>query len=171
VQTCDLYFRTVFVFLMIVLGSRGVVHFGVTRALSGTWIAQQWRNATPYGEGPRFLTRDNDKKYCVHVARVTGDVETLRTPVRAPKANAVCERFIGSVRRECLDHVIIFGERHLRRLVRQYVNYFNRARPHQGIDRTPGPLAADYMGASVTAQPVFAAPILGGLHHDCRRAA
>ncbi|WP_343422603.1 integrase core domain-containing protein [Candidatus Flexifilum breve] len=57
----------------------------------------------------------------------------MRTPIRAPKANAVCERFVGSVRRECLDHLIILNERHLRRLIKEYVAYFNMARPHQGI--------------------------------------
>jgi len=112
VQTYDLFFRSVFVFFIIELESRRVVHFGVTRSPSDAWVAQQWRNATPFEEGPRFLIRDNDQKFGAHFSRVTGEVEVLKTPVRAPKANAVCERFIGSVRRECLDHVIILSERH-----------------------------------------------------------
>jgi putative transposase len=171
VQTYDLFFRTVFVFFIIELETRRVVHFGITRSPNDVWIAQQWRNATPFGEGPRFLIRDNDKKFGAHFSRVTDDIKVLQTPVRAPKANAVCERFIGSVRRECLDHVIILSERHLRRLVREYVDYFNHARPHQGIDRIPDPPGADRNDASQTDQRVISVPVLGGLHHDYRRAA
>ena len=171
VQTYDLFFRTVFVFFIIELESRRVVHFGVTRSPSDVWVAQQWRNATPFEEGPRFLIRDNDDKFGTHFSRATGHVEVLKIPVRAPKANATCERFIGSVRRECLDHVIIYSEHHLRRLVCEYVDYFNSARPHQGIDRIPDP--PDLVGIDEP-QPhhsVVSVPVLGGLHHDYRRAA
>jgi putative transposase len=171
VQTYDLFFRTIFVFFIIELESRRVVHFGVTRSPSDAWVAQQWRNATPFEEGPRFLIRDNDDKFGAHFSSVTDAVDVLRTPVRAPKANAICERFIGSVRRECLDHVIILSERHLRRLIREYVAYFNHALPHQGIDRIPDPLNADRSDESRTDRPVIAVPVLGGLHHDYQRAA
>jgi putative transposase len=78
VQTYDLFFRTIFVFFIIELESRRVVHFGVTRSPGDAWIAQQWRNATPFGEGPRFLIRDNDKKYGAHFSRVTDDIEVLK---------------------------------------------------------------------------------------------
>jgi transposase InsO family protein len=84
------------------------------------WVAQQLREATPFAEGPRFLIRDNDRKYGASFARVakgTG-IEVLRTPYGAPKANAICERFLGSLRRECLDHILILGEGHLHRAVR-----------------------------------------------------
>jgi putative transposase len=117
------------------------------------------------------LIRDNDDKFGPHFSLVTGNVDVLKTPVRAPKANAICERFIGSVRRECLDHVFILSERHLRRLVREYVDYFNHARPHQGIDRIPDPPDTDRNDASQSDQRVIAVPVLGGLHHDYRRAA
>jgi len=171
VQTYDVFFRTIFAFFIIELESRRVVHVGVTRSPSDAWVAQQWRNATSFEEGPRFLIRDNDDKFGAHFSSVTSTVDVLRTPVRAPKANAVCERFIGSVRRECLDHVIILSERHLRRLVREYVAYFNHARPHQGIDRIPDPPETARNEAAQAEQPVIAVPILGGLHHDYRRAA
>jgi putative transposase len=171
VQTYDLFFRTIFVFFIVELGSRRVVHFGVTRWPSDAWVAQQWRNATPFEEGPRFLIRDNDKKFGAHFACVTDTIDILKTPVCAPKANAVCERFIGSVRRECLDHVFILSERHLQRLMREYVDYFNHIRPHQGIGRIPDPLNADQIDVSRSDQPVIAVPVLGGLHHDYRRAA
>jgi putative transposase len=171
VQTYDLFFRTVFVFFIIELESRRVVHFGVTRSPSDVWVAQQWRNATPFEEGPRFLIRDNDDKFGTHFSRSTGHVEVLEIPVRAPKANATCERFIGSVRRECLDHVIIFSERHLRRLVREYVDYFNSARPHQGIDRIPDPPDLAGIDEPQPYHSVVSVPVLGGLHHDYRQAA
>jgi putative transposase len=132
VQTYDVFFRTIFVFFIIELESRRVVHCGVTRSPSDAWVAQQWRNATPFGEGPRFLIRDNDDKFGPHFSCVTDNIDVLKTPVRALKANAMCERFIGSVRRECLDHGIILSDRHLQRLVREYVDYFTDERPCQG---------------------------------------
>ena len=125
----------------------------------------------PFGEGPRFLIRDNDRKFGAHFSCTTGRVEKLKTPVRAPKANATCERFIGRVRRECLDHVIILSERHLRRLVREYVDYFNHARPHQGIDRISAPPDLDGIDEPQPQRSVVSVPVLGGLRHDYRRAA
>ena len=88
----------------------------------------------PFDQCPRYLIRDNDGKYSSVFARVSAGsgIRILRTPVRAPRANAICERFLESVRRECLDHVLILGERHLRRVLREYVAYFNQERPHQG---------------------------------------
>jgi putative transposase len=104
-QTYDLFFRAIFVFVVIKLGSRRLVHFGVTRSPSDAWVAQQLREATPFGEGPRFLIRDNDNKYGAAFDRAAKGthIDVLKTPYQAPKANAICERFLGSVRRECLD--------------------------------------------------------------------
>jgi transposase InsO family protein len=95
-----------FVFVVVELGSRRVVHYGVTRHPTDQWVSQQLREATPFGEGPRFLIRDNDSKYGASFTRaaVGAGIEVLRTPYRAPKANAICERFIGCLRRECLDN-------------------------------------------------------------------
>ena len=123
-QTYDAFFRAVFVFVIIELGSRRVVHFAVTRSPTDAWVAQQLRNATPFGEGPRYLIRDNDSKYGPSFARVAAGIEVLRTPYRAPKANAICERFLGSLRRECLDHILILGEDHLRRTLKEYILYY-----------------------------------------------
>jgi putative transposase len=127
VQFYDAFFRAIFVFVIIELESRRVVQVGVTRSPQDTWIAQQWCNATPFDEGPRFLIRDNDRKFGGQFARATASKDVLKTAARAPKANAVCERFIGSVRRECLDHIIILSERHLRRVMGEYVDYFEEA--------------------------------------------
>jgi transposase InsO family protein len=173
-QTYDLFFRAVFVYFIIELGSRRVVQYGVTRSPSDFWVAQQVREATPYEEGPRFLIRDNDGKYGQCFDRVAEDrgIRVLRTPVRAPKANAICERFIGSVRRECLDYMLIINDRHLYRLIDEYVTYYNHARPHQGIgQRIPDPEEDDKSGVGDKGQRVACKPVLGGLHHDYHWAA
>jgi putative transposase len=146
-----------------------VVHFAVTRHPTDAWVAQQLREATPFGVKPRFLIRDRDKKFGEAFGRVVKgtSVEILLTPYRSPQANAICERFWGSLRRECLDFFILLGERHLYRVVKEYVGYFNTARPHQGIGQRipsePEPSAGE--------GDVIAFPVLGGLHHDYRRAA
>ena len=122
---------------------------------------------------PRFLIRDNDAQVRAGLrARRRGERHHGRCarPIRAPRANAICERFLGSVRRECLDHVLVLGERHLRRVLREYVAYFNRERPHQGLGQaTPG--AVTRRDARPCAAPVRAVPVLGGLHHTYQRAA
>jgi transposase InsO family protein len=98
-------------------------------------VAQQLREATPFREGPRFLIRDNDNKFGDALAGVVdwSGIKVLTTPYQAPKANAICERFPGSVRRECLDFFLILSEGRLCRTMKQYQAYFNHARPHQGI--------------------------------------
>jgi len=168
----DLGFRALFAFFIVDLGSRTVVHVGVTRHPTDAWVAQQLREATSFGLAPRFLIRDNDGKFGARFARVAAGsrIEVLRTPVRTPRANAICERFLGSVRRECLDHLLILHERQLYRVLRTYCSYFNTARLHQGIGQSipdaVGQATTVYAGASIVSVPV-----LGGLHHDYRRAA
>jgi len=167
----DLAFRPLFAFFIIELATRRVVHVSATRHPTDVWVAQQLREATPFEQRPKYLIRDNDAKFGPAFARVAAGsgIAIIRTPYRAPRANAVCERFLGSVRRECLDHLLIVGERHLARALREYVAYFNRARPHQGLDQalpepSPGELAR-------RAGPIRREPVLGGLHHSYQRAA
>jgi transposase InsO family protein len=153
------------------LETRRIVHIAVTRSPTDTWVAQQLREATPWGEGPRYLIHDRDNKYGKQfssVARGTG-IEELKTPYQAPKANAVCERCIGSIRRECLDYTLVLHQKHLNRVVREYADYFNHSRPHQGIGQR---IPARY-GESNPAQPgrIIATPMLGGLHHSYSRVA
>jgi len=167
----DLLFRPLFAFFIIELATRRVVHVGATRHPTDTWVAQQLREATPFGQCPRYLIRDNDGKFGAAFARVAAasGIEILRTPYRAPRANATCERFLGSVRRECLDHLLVLGERHLARALSEYVAYFNRARPHQGLGHA---LPEPSPGAQERGQgPIRAVPVLGGLHHTYQRAA
>jgi len=169
----DLFFRSLFAFFIIELHSRRVIHVGVTRSPTDAWIAQQLREATAYGVGPKYLIRDNDNKFGVGFARLatTSRIEILTTPYRAPRANAICERFLGSVRRECLDHLLILHEKQLQRVLGAYVQYFNRARPHQGIrQQIPEPhdgIVPPYQNGG----KVISCPVLGGLHHDYRRSA
>ncbi len=171
-QTYDLLFRPIFLFFIVAHGSREVVHAAATRHPTLEWTAQQLREATPFGEGPRFLVRDNDGKFGPVFDRVAkgAGIEVIKTPVRAPRANAICERFLGSVRRECLDHVLILSDSQLRTLVASYVAYFNGARPHQGIKQRV-PRLADRESDGQGSGRVIALPVLGGLHHDYRRAA
>jgi transposase InsO family protein len=86
-----------------------VIHVGVTRSPTDAWTAQQLREATPYGQSPKYLIRDRDSKFGPSFARVaaTSGIKLLKTPYHAPRANAICERFMGSVRHECLDHLLI----------------------------------------------------------------
>jgi putative transposase len=108
-QVYDLLFRPLFAFFIVELGTRRIVHVGVTRTPTDAWVAQQLREATPFGAGPKYLIRDNDDKYGAHFKRVAAGIKILRTPVQAPRASAICERFLGSVRRECLDHMLLFS--------------------------------------------------------------
>src|SRR5438034_7398745 len=168
----DLFFRSLFAFFIIELHSRRVIHVGVTRYPTDAWTAQQLREATAFGEGPKYLIRDNDGKFGANFARVakTSRIEILQIPYHAPRANAICERFLGSVRRECLDHLLIFQEKRLHRLLKAYVIYFNQARPHQGIQQQrPEPPVSSLSLQNQTGR-VISMAILGGLHHDYRRA-
>ncbi|MEP7285790.1 MAG: integrase core domain-containing protein [Chloroflexota bacterium] len=117
--------------------------------------------------------RDNDSKYGAEFARVArgAGIKVLKTPVAAPNANAVCERFQKSVRRECLDHLFVLSQRHLYRIIKAYVAYFNQERPHQGLGQHI-PVPPDPCSWVLdTSLPIHAFPVLGGLHHIYRRAA
>ena len=168
----DLLFRQVYAFVIIELATRRVMHMAVTRHPTDAWVAQQLREATPERTAPTYLIRDNDSKFGADFARVAAasGIEILRTPYRAPRANTFCERFLGSVRRECLDHLLILGEAHLRRALRAYVAYFNGARPHQGIDQQV-PEGVPVTSGPGSSGPIVATPVSGGLHHAYQRVA
>lgn len=159
-------------FFFVVHDTREAVHFNVTRCPTDAWAAQQLREATPYCFGPTYLIRDNDDKFGKRfsaVAEGTG-IELVKIPPRSPNLNPICERFLGSVRRECLDHVIILSERHLRRILKEYLEIdFNHARPHQGLGQAIP--VAELRSVPKMGGMVVSSPILGGLHHDYQRAA
>ncbi|MFL5624364.1 MAG: integrase core domain-containing protein [Ktedonobacteraceae bacterium] len=137
------------------------------------WVAQQLREATPYGQAPKYLMCDNDRKFGPGFARVatTSAIEILKTPYRAPQANATCERFMRSVRQECLNHLLILHEKQLQRVLNLYVSYFNQARPHQGIQQQIPELSGLSNTSHLAGDKVIAVPILGGLHHDYQKVA
>ena len=116
---------------------------GITAHPTGAWVTQQARNLLmDLGERAdrfRFLIRDRDSKFTAAFDAVfTGaDIRIIRTPVRAPRANAIAERFIGTLRRECLDHLLITGPRHLDIVLREYVQHFNTHRPHRSLRSAP----------------------------------
>jgi putative transposase len=172
-QITDLFFRSLFAFFIIDIHTRQVIHVGVTRSPTDAWTAQQLREATPFGRSPKYLIRDRDGKFGPRFARVaaTSGIKILKTPYHTPRAKAICERFLGSVRRECLDHLLIPQEKQLHRVLRAYIQYFNQARPHQGIrqqipDRSGEPVPLDHQRGKI-----LSLPVLGGLHHDYRRSA
>jgi transposase InsO family protein len=166
----DWLFRPWHIFVMMELKTRRIVHSAVTKSPTDEWTAQQLREATPWGHGPKYLIHDRDSKFASHysaVAAGTG-IEELRTPYRAPRANGICERFMGSLRRECFDHMLILQGRQLQRLVNEYTDYYNQERPHQGIgQRIPNHYA---LPASNPTGNISSRAILGGLHHSYFRA-
>jgi putative transposase len=166
--------KTLYVLFFIELSTRRVHPAGVTAHPDSAWVTQQARNLA-IGErlsGVRFLLRDRDAKFCGPfdaLLRAEG-VRVIRTPIRAPRANAFAERFVRTVRQECLDHVLIYGRRHLERVLQAYVAHYVAERPHRGLglavpagNRTPL-----VPGAT---RPVERRDVLGGLIHEYRWAA
>jgi len=167
----DWLFRTWYIFEVLELKTRRIVHTGITKFPIDAWTAQQVREATPWGSGPQYLIRDRDSKYAVHFSAVaTGSgIKELRTPYRVPQANGICERFMGSLRRECLDRILIYQGKHLQRVVQEYTAYYNLERPHQGISqRIPDHYALPQ--SKPASGRIVSKAILGGLHHSYARA-
>ncbi len=163
-------FRVLFAFVVLRHDRRKVVHFNVTAHPTAAWTAQQIIEAFPDDTSPRFLIRDRDGIYGDNFQRrVRGmDIEEVVTTPRSPWQNPYCERLIGSIRRECLDHMIVIHERHLRRILRAYFRYYHESRTHLSLDRnSPIKRAVEPPERG----KVIAIPQVGGLHHRYRRAA
>jgi putative transposase len=165
VQT--ILFRTLYVFFVVRHASREVVHAQVTQHPTAEWTAQQIVECCGWDrKPPRFLIHDRDSRYGeLFDHRLQGlGITQIRTPFRAPRANSIAERWVRSARQECMYHTFIFGERHLRRVLAEYVAYFNQWRPHRSIgQRAPCALALTTPGCQNGT--VVATPVLGGLHH------
>ena len=146
------------------------MHLAVTAHPTAAWVWRQLVEATPWGRRPRYLVRDRDRVYGGDfVVRARGmGIETLLTPIRAPRANAIAERVVRTLRTECLDHVLILDERHLRAVLNEYVDYYNAERPHRSLALEP-PLPTPRTCAPTG--PVHVRAVLGGLHHVYERAA
>lgn len=161
------------------VGTRKITHVNVTTHPTAEWTLQQFREAIPCEHGYRFVIVDRDAKFSEDLrksVRAMG-VRVLRTPPFAPQANCYCERLIGTTRRECLDFLIPLSEKHLRRLLCEWRNYYNRARPHSSLGaNVPEPAnglhvePAPHRHQIPSGKRIVSRPVLGGLHHDYRLA-
>jgi transposase InsO family protein len=164
-------FRVLYVLVIMAHDRRRILHFNVTTSPSAAWTARQLIEAFPYDTLPRFLLHDRDKSFAGDVAqrvRSMGVEEVLTAP-GSPWQNAYCERLIGSIRRECLDHFVVLNERHLLRVLRSYAPYYHASRIHRALD-------GDSPDGREVEPPVLgevsAHPQVGGIHHRyARRAA
>jgi putative transposase len=151
---------------VISLERRAIVHVGVTAHPTGAWVAQRMVEVVG-DESPRYLLRDRDSIYDARFrARLRGlRVRCLLSPPRAPMANAICERLVGTLRRDCLDHVLVLSERHAERILREYVGYYH-GRPHRSLRIQP-PMGTRWLAPrrAGTSRELTAIPVLGGLHH------
>src|ERR1700693_1477715 len=148
---------------------RRILHFNVTRHPTSTWIVQRLREAFPFDSAPRFLIFDRDAKYGLEVPEAVRTLKRnpVRTAFQSPRQNGVAERWVGSCRRELLDHIIAVNECHLRRLLSQYIRYYHEDRTHLGLGKgTPTGRTR-----SVACGRLLAQERLGGLHHRYDRAA
>jgi len=171
-------FRVLFVFVVLAHERRRVLHFGVTEHPTQEWTIQQMREAFPWDEAPRYVLRDRDAIYGTDFVAMTGamGMEEVLTAPRSPWQNPFVERLVGSIRRECLDHVTrlqpgcrnVCNERSLRRTLQNYFAYYHRSRTHLSLGKDspePRPIQPLEMG------PVVALPQVGGLHHRYERRA
>jgi putative transposase len=140
VQT--LTFQILYVLFLISHDRRRLLHFDVTAHPTTAWVWRQMIEATPWGQHPKYLIHDRDRVYGADFAtRLVGlGIESVRTPVQSPRANAIGERVVRTLRRECLDHILPLSERHVRAVLTEFVTYYNQGRPHRSLGlETPVP--------------------------------
>jgi putative transposase len=163
-------FQILYVFLVLAHDRRRILHFAVTAHPTAEWTAQQMREAFPWDDAPRYLLRDRDRifgKDFVDLVKAIGIKQVLSTP-RSPWQRAYVERVIGTIRRECLDHMIIFNERCLYRHLKSFTDYYHRSRTHLALEKDspePRPIQPAEAGR------IIAIPEVGGLHHRYERRA
>ena len=155
------------------IGSRRILHCNVTPYPTAEWTMQQLREAIPSDHEYRFLIHDRHATFSAEldVAVASLGLKVVKTPVRAPQANAFCERLIGTMRRECLDFMIPLNERHLRTIVREWVSHYNRGRPHSRLgpgipDQRPAAPHRAQRHCLEEEERVTSASVLDGLHHE-----
>ena len=159
-------FRLLYGLLIMGHGRRQILWFGVTAHPTAEWIANQLTEACGWEQIPRYLIRDRDGAYGeIFIRRVRSiGIRDRPTSPRSPWQNAYAERLIGSIRRECIDHIVVFGERHLRHVLLSYMTYYNGTRTHLSLNKD-----APKSRAAETAGRILCRPILGGLHHQYAR--
>ena len=168
-----IWFQTLYVFFVVRHLNREILHVAVTQSPRAEWAAQQSIECCAWGRWPpRFLIHDRGSRYGATFERRLRHlgVEQVRTPFRAPRANAISERWVKSVRAECLDHLFIFNEAGLRRVMASYVSYFNHRRPPRSLGQR-APCDSAVLRSRGSSRKIIAYNILGGLHHVYKRAA
>jgi hypothetical protein len=163
-------FRLFYVMIILTHDRRNIVHTAVTEHPTAAWLSRQVTEAFPWDTAPRYLLRDRDASYGPYFSNrveAMGITEVI-TASRSPWQNAYVERLIGSIRRECLDHIVIFNEHHLRRVLSSYVDYYQRTRTHLSLDKDC-PDSRPIMPRGIG--KVLAIPQVGGLHHRYERLA
>ena len=164
-------FRLLYVFVILSHDRRKIVHFNITSSPTAFWTGQQVIEAFPWDSAPKYLIRDNDSIYGVEFTKRVNamGVKQIRTSFRSPWQNAYCERVIGTIRRDCTDHIIVLNETHLKRILRQYVDdYYNVSRTHLSLGKDcPEPRAVELPSGG----EIVEMPVLGGLHHRYHRRA
>jgi len=161
-------FKTLYVFVVLAHERRRVVHFHITEQPSDVWVAQQMVEAMPFEQGPRFLIRDGDPLYGQSFKRRTANCGVRTIQISQPQCNCYVERLMRTLRQECLRHLVILDQKHLRWVLEQFLAYYHRSRPHQGLHQeTPLPQPRLLCSDGI----IRCRPILGGLHHEYFRAA
>ena len=170
-----LYFKVLYVFIVISHDRRKIEHFNVTANPCSSWVIQQMREATPFGYRPRYLVHDNDnvfvsEDFCSFL--LSSDIKPVKTAFKSPWQNGVAERVIGTLRAELLNHIIPASESHLYELLKEYIEYYNNHRTHQGINcEIPVPMKGNPPETIMANTVLEAKPILGGLYHSYKKVA
>jgi putative transposase len=168
-------FKRIYVLFFVEIATRQVHVVGVTAHPTGTWVAQQARNLLMdldrRAAGLRFLLRDRDSKFTAAFDAVftAAGIAVIRTPAQAPRANSFAERWVGTVRRECTDRVLIIGERHLATVLVEYTSHYNEHRPHRSLGQRPPRPSSEVSDVAIAR--VRRRPILGGLINEYSQAA
>ncbi len=173
IWACDFFtvptlsFHTLYVFFFIAHGRRKLVHVNVTAHPTADWVWRQLIEATAWGRQPLYLIRDRDASFgkAFNARAKSLGIEVKLSPFRCRQANGIAERMVETFRRQCLDHVIVLNERHLLRLVKEYVDHYNTWRPHRSLALT-APESRPRLLRPPDGGSVVARPVLGGLHHE-----
>ena len=181
IVACDFFvaitstFRLLYVFVVMEHGSRRLIHCNVTAHPTALWTRQQLREALGYETAYRYLIHDRDSIFSVELDASVGNfgLRVLKIPPRSPMANGICERLIGTIRRECLDWLIPLSEAHLRLVLKSWIGHYNRGRPHMvlgpGVPDPPAIVSRSMLRSRhilADFESVRSKAVLGGLHHE-----